>query len=170
MRQGLQRYARISALLMAIGALALVAIAVILTQHLSLQPCHLCVFQRVLFLGISLALLFAWGGWNGRWIPKVSLIKSAVISIGGLATAGYQVWLQWYPQSSFGCGVGQQGIIERFVNWLAQFSPLLFKAGGLCEEDDLVIFGLSIAVWSFLAFAGLLIGSLTLLMARRKKY
>lgn len=161
-----QRYGKGLALLMAIGSLALVVIAVILAHLLAVQACHLCVFQRVLFLAVSLALLFVWGTWKGYWIPLISLLKGALFSLSGLITAGYQVWLQWHPQSSLGCGVGQQGIIERFVEWLAQLSPLLFMTGGLCQDDDLVIFGLSIAVWSFLAFSGLLLGCLALLITR----
>ena len=142
----LKKYARALTLLMAIGALGLVAMAVILTEWLSLAPCQLCIFQRVLHLAIGLALFVAWVSWNGRWIPVVSLIKSIVFALTGLATAGYQVWLQWNPQTTLGCGVGQQGIIERFVEWLGNLAPLLFMAGGICEDDDLLILGLSIAV------------------------
>ena len=162
----LKRHARALTLLMAIGAFGLVATAVMLTHWLSLLPCHLCIFQRVLHLAIGLFLVVAWGGWNGRWIPAISLAKSIVFSLTGLAIAGYQVWLQWNPQTIFGCGVGQQGVIERFVEWLSDLCPILFMAGGLCEEDDLIIFGLSIAIWSFIAFAGFLIGCAGLLFMR----
>ncbi|MEA5097323.1 MAG: disulfide bond formation protein B [Burkholderiaceae bacterium] len=155
-------------LLMAIGAFGLVATAVTLTELLSLAPCHLCIFQRVLHLAIGLALFVAWISWNGRWIPVVSMVKSIVFALAGLATAGYQVWLQWNPQTTFGCGVGQRDIIERFVEWLGTLVPLLFMSGGLCEDDDLLIFGLSIAVWSLLAFIGFLIGGISLLVARSK--
>lgn len=162
----LRKHARTLALLMALGAFALVLVAVVLTHWQSLLPCHLCIFQRVLHLAVGLALLFVWAGWRSRWISTISLLKSIVFALAGLATAGYQVWLQQTPQTTFGCGAGQQGLIERFVEWLSDLSPLLFRAGGLCQDDDLIIFGLSIAVWSFVAFAGFLIGSIGLLVGR----
>lgn len=165
----LRRHARSLALLLAIGAFALVLVAVVLTHWLALLPCHLCIFQRVLHLAVGATLLVAWASWRGRLIPFISLINTVAFSVAGLIAAGYQVWLQWHPLSSLGCGVGQQGVIERFVEMLSDWIPTLFMAGGLCEDDDLVILGLSIAVWSFLAFAGFLISSVTLIIVRKQK-
>ncbi len=165
----LRRHAKSLALLLAIGAFALVLVAVVLTHWLALLPCHLCIFQRVLHLAVGAALLAAWASWNGKLIPLISLIQTVAFSVTGLIAAGYQVWLQWQPLSSLGCGVGQQGWIERFVEMLSDWIPTLFMAGGLCEDDDLLILGLSIAVWSFLAFAGFLVSSVTLLIVRQQK-
>lgn len=161
----LRQHGRLLALLMALGAAGLVLVAVVLTQLLSLDPCHLCIFQRVIHFAIAFALVAAYLGWQRLSLRLCALILGATFSLGGMVVAGQQSWLQWFPEVSLSCSSGAPGIVEQWVQWLGQQSPTLFLATGFCENKDLVILGLSLANWSFLAYAALLAGSAALILS-----
>ncbi len=137
---------------LAAGSFGLVIGSFVLTAWLDLHPCHLCIFQRLLFMLLTLfGLLAAWlsprpAGW---WIGLASLPLAAA----GLATAAYQSWLQWQPPGSISCMAGDPGLIEQLVEWLGLRLPELFMATGFCEEAELTILGLSLANWALLAFS-----------------
>ena len=166
-----RQHGRLVALVMALGAAGLVLLAIVLTRLLSLDPCHLCIFQRVIDLAIAVVLLAACWGWQRSSLRLGGLALGALFSVGGLAVAGHQSWLQWFPETSFGCSGGPPGAIEQLVEWLGQQSPMLFLATGFCESKELVILSLSLANWSFISYAALFVGSATLLVfsARERK-
>jgi len=151
--------------LIATAAAALAVASLILTPLLKLHPCHLCIFQRLLFMLIAaFAGLAALGGGAQRFGYAVS-----GLSVVGGATAGYQSWLQAQPADDLlSCGGGDPGLIERMVNELGQAVPSLFMATGFCEDEELVIFGLSLANWAFVAYAGMAMLSLWLLYPRSR--
>lgn len=133
-------------------AIGLAIASVVLTEWLHLEPCYLCIFQRLLMFVLgALALLtaLALGTAAGRWLGATV----ALIGSGGIATAAYQTWLQWQPPGSATCLSADPGLIERLVEWLGQLSPSLFLATGFCEDAGLWIFHLSLANWSLVCFA-----------------
>jgi len=89
------------------GAAAVVA-SLALTPWLNLQPCHLCVFQRLLGMAIAVLALIAAVGVRGRWLPAVLTLGLAAL---GLAVAGYQSWVQFQPPNTVSCGACQLGLI-----------------------------------------------------------
>lgn len=145
-------------LALAAGSAALVVASLVLTARLDLHPCHLCIFQRLLFMLIAaLALVSA--------LPAPSLAKrlagGSVIGLGslGVGVAAYQSWLQVQPPDMVSCVGGQPGFIERVVEWLGQQAPALFLATGFCEEEELVILGLSLANWAAVSFAAVVLAA-----------
>ncbi|MCK7497475.1 MAG: disulfide bond formation protein B [Comamonadaceae bacterium] len=110
---------------LALGLLStgLVATSMILTAWLDLHPCHLCIFQRLLFmllavLGLMSALPLA-NGVVGRLSGALSLPTSGL----GAGIAAYQSWLQAQPPNSISCVGGKPGLIERLVEWLGEQAP-----------------------------------------------
>ncbi len=137
-------------LLIAAGSAALALASILLTEWLALQPCHLCIFQRLLFMLMApLALIAAF---TTGWVRRISGALTALAAAGGAATAGFQTWLQAQPEGSVSCLGPDMGPIERFVEWLGMQQPSLFMATGFCEDVALVILGLSLAQWALLAF------------------
>jgi disulfide bond formation protein DsbB len=135
-----------------VGAAAVVA-SLALTPWLNLVPCHLCVFQRLLFMVIAVLALIAVVPANvrGRWLPAVLTLAVAAL---GLAVAGYQSWLQFQPANTLSCSAGQLSRIDDLVEWLGQQVPTLFLAGGSSDETQWLVLGLSLANWAMIAFAG----------------
>jgi protein dithiol:quinone oxidoreductase len=125
----------------------------VLTAWLDLSPCHLCIFQRTLFM--LLALLAALAAITARWGPSLTGLFGALFLLGGVAgigAAAYQSWLQLQPAGSVSCVGGQPDPIERLIEWLGQQVPALFLATGFCEDKELVILGFSLANGALLAF------------------
>jgi protein dithiol:quinone oxidoreductase len=153
--------------LLAAGCIGLVAGSFVLTDWFSLHPCHLCIFQRLLFM--KLALLFVLAAWwsprpAARWIGLPALLIAAV----GIAVAAYQSWLQLQPPGSISCVGGEPGLIERLVEWLGRLQPDLFLATGFCEESELSILGLSLANWALVSFAACFGATVWALLQSRK--
>lgn len=137
------------------GATAGIAIlSLILTLALDLEPCHLCIFQRLVFMLLAiLATLTAllWRpGRRRHWPPALSFLAFATLGAG---VAAYQSWLQWQASNPnpLSCG-GSLGPLEQLVEWLGQQLPLLFLATGACEDRQWILLGLSLANWSLIAF------------------
>ncbi len=137
--------------LVAAGAFALAAGSLLLTAWLDLHPCHLCIFQRLLYMLLAvLGLIAAW-----RAGTRLGMLAGGLVLAGaaaGAATAAYQSWLQTQPAGSISCMAGEPGLIERLVEWLGQQWPALFLATGFCEDTELVLLGLSLANWSLIFF------------------
>jgi len=142
-------------LMLAAGCAAAATGSLLSTAWLGLEPCHLCVFQRLLFMVLTVVALGAAfasrrspsgrAGWllGGLTLP---------ISVTGIGVAAYQSWLQHQPLDQASCTGGPPGLIERLVEWLGQQMPAWFMATGFCEDEALVILGLSLANWALLSF------------------
>ncbi len=151
---------RILWVLIAVTSTSLAAASLVLTPLLDLDPCHLCIFQRLLFMILALfaALAAAWQ-YPGRspLLARLSGLTLLLIAALGVGVAAYQSWLQWQPPDSISCIGGPPGPIERLVEWLGQQVPSLFMASGFCEDRELVILGLSLANWVFVFFLAILV-------------
>jgi disulfide bond formation protein DsbB len=151
----------------AAGSVGLVAGSLILTVWLKLHPCPLCIFQRLLFMIMSVLAFAAFLGF-GSPVGRVAGVLTLLTAVSGVAVAGYHVWLQAQPAAMFTCGGANPNLIERLVDWLGQQVPVLFLATGICGDKELVILGQSLAVWSAVAFAASGVASVwALLMARK---
>ncbi|EIC19856.1 disulfide bond formation protein B [Thiorhodovibrio frisius] len=143
------------ALIAAITALA----SLVLAPWLNLEPCHLCIFQRTLFMLMALlaALTAALShpDWR-RFVARASALLFLALAALGSGVAAYQSWLQWQPSEDVSCIGGQPGPIEQLVEWLGQQVPTLFLASGFCEDTELVILGLSLANMAFVLFVAAL--------------
>jgi len=83
-----------------------------------------------------------------------------------LGVAGYQTWMQAFPELVNECSYSNPNLIERLVDWLGMQYPPLFLATGFCTSKEWVFLGLSMANWSVLVFAAIL-GYAVFLMKRR---
>ena len=124
-------------------------------QHaVGLDPCPMCIVQRYALIGVGLvALLLSffdarrvhlWGG----------LLLGAVAGFGAF-TAARQSWLQWFPPEIMSCGRDFFGMIESFP--LRRVVPMIFRGTGDCSKIVWTFLGLTIANWSFLNFAFMLL-------------
>ncbi|MBK5939238.1 disulfide bond formation protein B [Halochromatium roseum] len=152
-------------LLIAGGSALLALASILLTEWLALQPCHLCIFQRLIYmLMVPFALIAAFSSGLGQ---RISGALVAVSAVAGAVTATYQTWLQQQPAGSVSCVGAQMGPFERLVEWLGMQQPMLFMATGFCEDQGLVILGLALAQWALICFLLALLLSLWLLVRSR---
>jgi protein dithiol:quinone oxidoreductase len=138
------------------GASAGIGLASIgMTNWLDLDPCHLCIFQRLLMLLIGgLAL---WAALAARRKVQLGISGGLALAMAllGAGTAAYQSWIQLQPLGGVTCTGSRPGAIEIFVEWLGQALPTLFLATGFCEDEGYRLMGLTLANWSALCFLAL---------------
>lgn len=153
---------RLGFLLLGLGAWGLVAAGFVIQEWDRLNPCPLCIFQRVLYLLFgALALLGALLPLGPRG-QKAWGLGLAGVSLGGFLTALYQTTMQAVPGLVAECSYTDQGPIELFVDWLGMQYPTLFMATGLCSSREWEFLGLSMANWSLLCFLGFGLAALIL--------
>lgn len=146
-----------------LGCLGLVAVGMELQALLRLAPCPLCIFQRLLYMVIGVLGLLGWA-----WPRARQLWSAAIGALGllGFGVAAYQTWMQAFPELATECGYSDPSLIERLVDWLGMQAPSLFLATGFCTSREWEMFGLSMANWSMLIFAGI-VGYVILLAKQR---
>lgn len=120
-----------------------------------LEPCPLCIFQRVAFIAIiAIALIGTLHGPQRVWKYIYSGLM-LIAAITGATIAGRQVWLQHLPADQVPeCGPGLDFMLEVFP--LGETLKMVFTGSGECAKVDWTFLGLSIAEWSlawFIAFA-----------------
>ena len=125
------------------------------SQHqLLLDPCPLCVLQRLSVIGLGLVFLIA-GLHNpsaaGRYVYAA---LTAVAASFGAIVAGRHVWLQFLPEDQVpACGPGLDYMWENFP--LADVINMVFKGSGECANVDWTLLGLSMPMWVLIAVLGL---------------
>jgi disulfide bond formation protein DsbB len=114
----------------------------------------MCIVQRY---ALVLVALIAGGTafFSSNWWRVGGLVKLAVVAGFGAFVAARQSFLQWYPPEIMSCGRDFYGMIESVP--LKRAIPMIFKGSGDCAAIDWTFLGLSIANWSFLCFAGILV-------------
>lgn len=145
--------ARAGFAVLAAASAGLVGSGLVIGELMRINPCPLCIFQRVLYLAVAAAALLGVAAPGARrvWGGLIGLI-----SAGGLATALYQSWMQLYPESAAQCGFGEPNLIEQLVDWLGMQWPFMFMATGFCTTKEYIL-GLTMANWSILCFSGFLL-------------
>lgn len=137
--------------------LIIFASAVYIQNHYGLAPCPLCMLQRFSMIGIGLSL-FIWlihhpSGW-GRFIyGGLCLILSCI----GLGLASRQVWLQHQPitNTHASCLPGLSYLFQHMS--FGHALKLALHGSQECGSVHWSLFGLSIANWSLLVFALLIV-------------
>lgn len=119
-----------------------------------LDPCPLCMLQRVAIVAIGLIFLvgtFHEPGRIGAWIYAFLLLIVAVL---GAALATRQVWLQSLPADQVpACGMGLSYMLETMPFFDAIRRVL--EGSGECAEKAWVFLGLSIAGWTLAFFVAI---------------
>lgn len=132
-----------------------------------LDPCPLCITQRLFYYLLGFFALFALFRWRHVVWQKSFSVLMFLACLGGVATAGRQVWLQHLPPELVPeCGPGLQYWLDNMP--LLNTLQLLFKGDGNCAEVDWRFLGLSIAEWSLAWFIVFALVSLYLFACRRR--
>src|SRR5690606_9987649 len=116
-------------------------------QHgLGLEPCPLCVFQRVAVLALGIVFLVAYAHNPQRRGARVYGGLATIAAGAGIAFAWRQLWLQGLPADQVPeCGPGLDFIMDVFPLWEAL--AMVFKGSGDCAKVDWTFLGLSMAGW-----------------------
>jgi protein dithiol:quinone oxidoreductase len=138
-----------------------------------LEPCPMCIVQRYALILVAACALFAWviglkASKNSvpSMVQKIFALLALLFAGGGAFVAARQSFLQWYPPEIMSCGRDFYGMVETFP--LKRAIPMIFKGSGDCTKVDWTFLGGSIANWSFVAFAAMVLVLLALLLRRSR--
>lgn len=119
-----------------------------------LEPCMLCVSQRLCFMATGAVTLLALiHNPSSGAARKVYGAAGALFALGGIGLASRQLWLQNLPKDQVpACGPGFDYVLETFP--FLEAVSIMIRGDGNCAEVDWTFLGLSIAGWSWIWFAG----------------
>ncbi|MFK8030593.1 MAG: disulfide bond formation protein B [Gammaproteobacteria bacterium] len=117
-------------------------------QHvLFLEPCNLCIFQRIAV--ITMGVWFLVAALHGGASAKVRRVYGALIGLSaafGVAVASRHLYIQSLPvDESAACGPGLNYLLDTFP--LGETLKLVFFGSGRCADIDWSLFGLSMPAW-----------------------
>jgi len=129
-----------------------------------LEPCPLCMFQRVAVCAAGVVFLIAFLHNPGRRGASMYAVLTLLLAGAGAAFAGRQVWLQSLPKDQVpACGMGISYMLETLP--LADVIAKTLAGTGECAEKGWELLGLSIAGWTFVFFIAMIVAAFAL--ARR---
>jgi protein dithiol:quinone oxidoreductase len=143
---------RLSYLLIFLVCAGLLGFGYYLEYGKGLDPCPLCILQRLFFLVIGLGGLIA-ALHNPKSLGMIRIYSGflVLLSMMGAAVAGRQVWLQHLPPDQVPeCGPGLEYMLEVYP--LGETLAKILKGTGDCAEVDWTFLGLSIAEWALISF------------------
>lgn len=121
--------------------------AMYLQTYGGLQPCPLCIIQRVFLLAAMLIFFFGLFYTPKRGLRQILSGLGFLFCIGGAFTALRQVWLQHLPADQVPtCGPGLDILLKMLP--LNQAIKEVFQGSGDCAQLQWVFMGLSLAEWS----------------------
>jgi disulfide bond formation protein DsbB len=140
----------------AVVCAGMMAFALYAQHGLHLEPCPLCIFQRVAVIAMG-GLFFVAAIHNpGRAGGAVYALLLALVAMAGAGVAGRQVWLQSLPPDKVpACGPGLDFMLDAFP--LTEALQMVLSGSGECAEISWSLFGLSMPAWVFIALVALAI-------------
>ena len=127
-----------------------------------LEPCPLCMFQRVAVSAVGVIFLIAAIHNPGRTGAAFYAVLTLIAAGLGAAFAARQIWLQALPKDQVpACGMGLDYMMNTmpFVDVIRR----VLEGSGECAEKGWVFLGLSIAGWTFVFFTGMIAAAIALI-------
>ena len=138
----------------AVACFATVALALVIQTKYNLEPCPLCITQRMFFMGLGILFLIGAFVKPASLLQKIFTFLQVVTALGGAGWAIRHWYLQANKESMVAdCGVGFDYMFENFP--LKKMFTLIFKGTGDCATIDWTFLGLTLpqlALITFIAF------------------
>ena len=125
---------------------------------LFLEPCPLCMLQRLatLFVGLGFLAAFFARPRNGKaagWGLKLALLFTLCGALLGIWASDHQLWLQSLPKEEVpACGPSFDYILETMP--LTEILKVMLHGDGNCAEITWTFLGKSMPWWTRICFLG----------------
>lgn len=151
----------------ALACVLALAGALTLQHAVGLEPCPLCIFQRIGVMAVGVVSLFA-AIFTPRGTPaRISAAVMVLAALAGGAVSARHVWLQHLPADQVpACGPGLDYMISElpFTNMLAK----VFKGSGECAVVDWTFLGMSLPELTGIFFLTAVVVGIWLLLRRQR--
>jgi protein dithiol:quinone oxidoreductase len=140
----------------------LIGWALYLQYGLDLDPCPLCIFQRIAVIATGVVFLVAAVHNPRRGGAAVYALLTLIVAGIGAGLAALQVWIQAQPTGSVAtCGMGLNYMLETLP--LTEVIGRVLRGSGECAEQGWLFMGLAIPAWTFVFFIAMIVCSLALI-------
>nr|WP_110649496.1 disulfide bond formation protein B [Salinicola peritrichatus] len=129
----------------------MMAVALYLQYGVGLEPCPLCIFQRVAV--ISAGVFFLIGAIHNprHWGGIVYAVLALLAVLAGIGVAGRHVWLQTLPPDSVpSCGPGLDYMMDMLPLW--DVMSRVLSGSGECAAVEGALWGVTLPQWTLLGF------------------
>ncbi|MCL1123380.1 disulfide bond formation protein DsbB [Shewanella surugensis] len=135
---------RIAWLSLTFSALLLEIIALFFQYGMQLNPCVMCIYQRLAMIGLIVAGVIGSLAYRSRFMRFIAIILWGVSSIWGLKFAIDLVDLQTNPSPFATCA-----FLPEFPSWmpLHEWIPSIFMPSGMCTDAPWIFGGFSMGQW-----------------------
>jgi disulfide bond formation protein DsbB len=135
------------------GCFGLVGLALWIQTRYNLEPCPLCITQRICFMALGVTFLIGAIVKPVTIYAKIATLAQVLAALIGAGWALRHWWIQAHKESMIAdCGVGFDYMFENFP--LKKALSLVFKGTGDCAAIDWTFLGLTIPQLSLIAFIG----------------
>lgn len=157
---------RFTNLLIVLTVVAMMAVALYMEHAMGLEPCPLCVSQRIFVILVGFWALLAFLHHPGRVGKAVYGSLGLLSAVAGGAVSSRQLWLQSLPEDQVpACGPGVEYILDTFP--FMDALRVMLTGDGNCAEVAWDLFGISIPGWTLIGFIGLALLNLWQVLRRR---
>lgn len=136
----------------------IVILALVIQTQYNLEPCPLCITQRLFFIGLGVLFLIC-AFINPTGLKPANLLQKILAFLQVLTALGGAGWAlrHWYLQANkesmiADCGVGFDYMFENFP--LEKMFKLIFKGTGDCAAIDWTFLGLTLPQLALISFVG----------------
>lgn len=162
----LQASSRTLFLVAFLGSVLIMLGALYLEHVVGLEPCPLCILQRLAVIGFGLVCLVAAAHGPARSGQRIYAALALLMASAGAGIAGRQIWLQQVPADELpACLPSFDYMLEALP--FQEILNLMLRGSADCAKISWTLFGISLPEWSLLAFVGMILFSLYLLLRRR---
>lgn len=147
----LRAWRRLATAGLAMVCFLLVGYALYTQYHDYLDPCPLCIFQRVGVITLGVTLLVA-AALPARWriAGNVSTGLVALAGLGTMAISARHLYIQAQPEGTIAaCGAGLDYMLD--VLPLTEVLSKVLTGSGECAKIDWTLLGLSMPGWVLIA-------------------
>ena len=135
-----------------VTAAALIGAALFMQHVMGLEPCYLCIVQRVFVILTGVIALLAF---VHNPAPTGSRIYGGAITLSAISGGAFsirQLWLQSLPEDLVpACGPPAEYLFEAFP--LIEVIPVLLRGDGNCAQVQWSLLGISIPGYTLAAFS-----------------
>ena len=127
----------------------LIAIAMYFQYHDGLEPCPLCIFQRVAFIAMGIIFLIAFLHNPSGFGKRIYGFLASLAGLFGIFIAGRHVWLQNLPEDQVPeCGPGLAFMLDALP--FTKMLETVLKGSGECADVVWTLMGISMPGWSLI--------------------
>jgi disulfide bond formation protein DsbB len=152
-------------ILLGLACTGLVGTSFFVEHVLGIEPCPLCIIQRLTYLGL-IPVFFAAAVARPRGRAQRTLLwTAAILTLEGLGVAGYQTYLQLFPAPMVAsCSASLSYMLDTLA--VTEVLTRLLHATGDCSDTSFKILGLTLAQASLVIFLSFTLFLVALLRRR----